>query len=59
MGGVQLGRMMALAGANLGYRFVALDPTPDSPCGQVARQIVAGYGDKEAALQKWCRGTRT
>ncbi|WP_435924058.1 5-(carboxyamino)imidazole ribonucleotide synthase [Paenibacillus sp. DYY-L-2] len=49
LGGGQLGRMMALAGSNLGYRFVALDPTPNAPCGQVAEQIVAGYGDKAAA----------
>lgn len=51
LGGGQLGRMMALAGANLGYRFVTLDPTPDSPCGQVAGQIIANYGDKEAARE--------
>ncbi|WP_418303226.1 5-(carboxyamino)imidazole ribonucleotide synthase [Paenibacillus yonginensis] len=43
--------MMALAGTNLGYRFVTLDPTPDSPCGQVADQIVAAYSDKEAARE--------
>lgn len=49
LGGGQLGRMMALAGSNLGYRFVTLDPTPDAPCGQVAGQIVAGYDDQEAA----------
>lgn len=49
LGGGQLGRMMTLAGTNLGYRFVALDPTPSSPCGQVAEQIVAGYDDQEAA----------
>lgn len=41
--------MMTLAGTNLGYRFVTLDPTPSSPCGQVAEQIVAGYDDQEAA----------
>lgn len=51
LGGGQLGRMMALAGSNLGYRFVTLDPTPESPCGQVAGQIVAGYGDIEAARE--------
>ncbi|WP_138496481.1 5-(carboxyamino)imidazole ribonucleotide synthase [Paenibacillus pinistramenti] len=51
LGGGQLGRMMALAGTNLGYRFVTLDPTPDSPCGQVADQIVAAYSDKEAARE--------
>lgn len=51
LGGGQLGRMMALAGSNLGYRFVALDPTPESPCGQVAGQIVAGYSDQTAARE--------
>ncbi|WP_018753693.1 5-(carboxyamino)imidazole ribonucleotide synthase [Paenibacillus sanguinis] len=49
LGGGQLGRMMALAGSNLGYRFVTLDPTPDAPCGQVAEQIVARYDDQTAA----------
>jgi 5-(carboxyamino)imidazole ribonucleotide synthase len=50
LGGGQLGRMMALAGSHLGYRFVTLDPTPDSPCGQVAaRQLTAAYDDVEAA----------
>ncbi|WP_123043424.1 5-(carboxyamino)imidazole ribonucleotide synthase [Cohnella candidum] len=51
LGGGQLGRMLAHAGNRLGYRFVTLDPTPDSPCGQTARQIVAGYGDREAARE--------
>ncbi len=50
LGGGQLGRMLALAGRNMGYRFVTLDPVEDSPCGQVAdSQIVAGYDDVEAA----------
>ncbi|RXT05372.1 5-(carboxyamino)imidazole ribonucleotide synthase [Ammoniphilus sp. CFH 90114] len=50
LGGGQLGRMMALAGRNMGYRFVTLDPTPDSPCGQVAdRQIIASFSDLSAA----------
>jgi 5-(carboxyamino)imidazole ribonucleotide synthase len=51
LGGGQLGRMMAHAGNRLGYRFVTLDPTPDSPCGQAAAQIVAQYDDKEAARE--------
>lgn len=51
LGGGQLGRMMALAGSAMGYRFVALDPTPDAPCGQVADQIVAAYDDAEAARE--------
>ncbi|MDF2959194.1 MAG: phosphoribosylaminoimidazole carboxylase, ATPase subunit [Paenibacillus sp.] len=50
LGGGQLGRMLALAGKAMGYRFVTLDPTPDAPCGQVAdRQITAAYHDVEAA----------
>ncbi|MFF2480134.1 5-(carboxyamino)imidazole ribonucleotide synthase [Paenibacillus sp. NPDC058071] len=51
LGGGQLGRMMALAGSAIGYRFVALDPTPDGPCGQVSEQIVAAYDDREAARE--------
>jgi 5-(carboxyamino)imidazole ribonucleotide synthase len=52
LGGGQLGRMAALAGRHMGYRFVTLDPTPDSPCGQVAdAQIVAEYDDLAAAEQ--------
>ncbi|RUS46797.1 5-(carboxyamino)imidazole ribonucleotide synthase [Cohnella sp. AR92] len=51
LGGGQLGRMLAHSGSRLGYKFVTLDPTPDSPCGQTAQQIVAGYGDREAARE--------
>lgn len=50
LGGGQLGRMLALAGRNMGYRFVTLDPTDDAPCGQVAdEQIQADFDDVEAA----------
>ncbi|WP_282937803.1 5-(carboxyamino)imidazole ribonucleotide synthase [Paenibacillus sp. RC67] len=50
LGGGQLGRMLALSGRAMGYRFVTLDPTSDAPCGQVAdQQIVASYDDIEAA----------
>ncbi|MCA0758689.1 5-(carboxyamino)imidazole ribonucleotide synthase [Paenibacillus sp. N4] len=51
LGGGQLGRMMANAGSAMGYRFVALDPTPDAPAGQVAEQIVAAYDNREAARE--------
>ncbi|HTG70226.1 MAG TPA: 5-(carboxyamino)imidazole ribonucleotide synthase [Candidatus Udaeobacter sp.] len=51
LGGGQLGRMMANAGSAMGYRFIALDPTPDSPAGQVAEQIVAAYDNREAARE--------
>lgn len=52
LGGGQLGRMMALQGSTMGYRFMTIDPTEDSPCGQVAsRQIVASYDDVAAAME--------
>jgi 5-(carboxyamino)imidazole ribonucleotide synthase len=52
LGGGQLGRMIALAGRAMGYRFVTMDPTEDAPCGQAAdKQIVARYDDVEAAMQ--------
>lgn len=52
LGGGQLGRMLALSGRAMGYRFVTLDPTPDAPCGQAAdKQIVAAYHNLEAARE--------
>ncbi len=51
LGGGQLGRMLALAGSAMGYRFVALDPAPDAPCGQVSPQITAAYSDLAAARE--------
>lgn len=52
LGGGQLGRMIAIAGRAMGYRFVTMDPTPDAPCGQTAdEQIVARYDDVEAAMR--------
>ncbi|CAM3462808.1 5-(carboxyamino)imidazole ribonucleotide synthase [Marinicrinis lubricantis] len=50
LGGGQLGRMISLAGRNLGFRFAVMDPTQDCPCGQVADvEINAVYSDVEAA----------
>lgn len=52
LGGGQLGRMIALAGRAMGYRFVTMDPTEDAPCGQVSdRQIVTSFDDVQGALQ--------
>jgi 5-(carboxyamino)imidazole ribonucleotide synthase len=52
LGGGQLGRMMALAGRALGYRFATLDPTEDCPCAQVSdNHIVTGYADVNGALE--------
>lgn len=49
IGGGQLGRMLAIAAARLGFRTVVLEPQADCPAGQVSgRQIVAAYDDGEA-----------
>ncbi|AYC30316.1 5-(carboxyamino)imidazole ribonucleotide synthase [Paenisporosarcina cavernae] len=49
IGGGQLGRMMALAAKEAGFKIAVLDPTLDSPCGQVADiQIVANFDDQDA-----------
>ena len=51
IGGGQLGRMMALAGHNLGLRFCCLEPGADSPMGQVAPQIAGDYDDTAKLIQ--------
>jgi len=52
IGGGQLGRMMALAAKEAGFKIAVLEPAMDSPCGQVADvRIVAPYDD-EAALEE-------
>jgi len=52
IGGGQLGRMLAMAAAHLGYRIVVLEPQPDCPAAQVAnRQIVAAYDDPAALVE--------
>ncbi|ART74944.1 5-(carboxyamino)imidazole ribonucleotide synthase [Sutcliffiella horikoshii] len=49
IGGGQLGRMMALSAKAMGFKIAVLDPTPDSPCGQVADiEITAAFNDMEA-----------
>ncbi|MED3965259.1 5-(carboxyamino)imidazole ribonucleotide synthase [Niallia taxi] len=52
IGGGQLGRMMALAAKAQGYRIAVLDPTEDSPCGQVADyKIVDAYNSMTGIQQ--------
>ncbi|TIS41931.1 5-(carboxyamino)imidazole ribonucleotide synthase [Mesorhizobium sp.] len=52
IGGGQLGRMLAMAAARLGYRTVVLEPQPDCPAAQVAnRQIAAAYDDTAALAE--------
>ncbi|TWT13496.1 5-(carboxyamino)imidazole ribonucleotide synthase [Planomicrobium sp. CPCC 101079] len=49
IGGGQLGRMMALAAKEAGFKIAVLDPGMDSPTGQVADiQIVAPFNDLHA-----------
>ncbi len=57
VGGGQLGRMLAMAAARLGYRTIVLEPEADCPAAQVANgHIRAGYDDAEAlsALARDC-----
>ncbi len=49
IGGGQLGRMLAMAAAQLGYRVHVLDPDPECCAGDVAAKLtVADYGDRAA-----------
>ncbi len=49
LGGGQLGRMLALAAARLGFDVTILEPEPESPASRVAaRTLEAPYDDREA-----------
>ena len=52
VGGGQLGRMLAIAAARLGFQTAILDPQPDAPAFQVANhEIVAAYDNLEGLNQ--------
>ena len=52
IGGGQLGRMIAIAAAHMGYRVTVLDPDPDCPAAQVADDHIASpYEDRDAARE--------
>jgi len=52
LGGGQLGRMLALAAARLGFDIVVLTPEPDSPASRVAAHtVVAAYDDPVALAE--------
>lgn len=51
LGGGQLARMMALAGAPLGLRFLVLDNVADACAGQFAPMVVGDYTDQAALAQ--------
>ena len=58
LGGGQLGRMFALAARKMGYRVHTVDPTPDSPTGQISdREFNVPFTDipDPAGI---CRGRR-
>src|SRR5690606_35693558 len=52
LGGGQLARMLALAGAPLGLRFLMMDTAADACAGQCAPLLVGDYRD-EAALAEF------
>ncbi len=51
LGGGQLARMMALAGAPLGLRFLVLDSVADACAGQFAPMVVGDYTDHAALAE--------
>ncbi len=51
LGGGQLARMMALAGAPLGLRFLVLDNVADACAGQFAPMVVGDYTDRDALAE--------
>lgn len=54
LGGGQLGRMLALAGTPLGFRFVSYDPSPDAPAAEVSTVCVGEFTDP-AQLSQFAR----
>jgi 5-(carboxyamino)imidazole ribonucleotide synthase len=55
LGGGQLGRMLALAGAPLGLRFRFLDPSPAAPARHLGDFVDGAYEDPEA-LRRFVQG---
>jgi 5-(carboxyamino)imidazole ribonucleotide synthase len=51
LGGGQLGRMLALAGAPLGIRLRFLDPAADACAGEVGELLVGPYDDPSLLVQ--------
>lgn len=52
LGGGQLGRMFTIAARNMGYKVIVLEPSKESPAGQLAdKHIIAEYDDERALVQ--------
>ena len=56
IGGGQLGRMLAVAAAQLGYQCHVYAPEESGPAGDVARSWTRGAYDDEAALARFAAG---
>ncbi|MEL6968095.1 MAG: 5-(carboxyamino)imidazole ribonucleotide synthase [Pseudomonadota bacterium] len=50
LGGGQLGRMLAISAASLGYKTIALDPDPEAPARQVCNEHICARYDDQSAL---------
>ncbi|WP_274423198.1 5-(carboxyamino)imidazole ribonucleotide synthase [Chelativorans sp. YIM 93263] len=57
VGGGQLGRMLAMAAARLGYSTAVLDPDQHAPAGQVAQKHIAAAYDDGRALEQLARSS--
>jgi 5-(carboxyamino)imidazole ribonucleotide synthase len=57
LGGGQLGRMIAMAAARLGFKCHIYAPEPDSPAFEVAAKHTIGRYDDEAALRRFAADT--
>ncbi len=55
LGGGQLGRMLSVAGARLGFRSHVYDPDPHAPAGHVAAFVTTAGYDDTAALEAFGR----
>jgi 5-(carboxyamino)imidazole ribonucleotide synthase len=53
IGGGQLGRMLAMAAAQLGYRCHILDPSPNGPAAQVSAHFTRAAFDDLGALREF------
>jgi len=52
LGGGQLGRMLAMAAARMGFDVAILEPEADCPAGRVAARLIVGAYDDPAALKQ-------
>ena len=55
LGGGQLGRMLAMAAAELGYRCHVFEPEADPPAGDVCARLTTAYYTDDIALASFAR----